>query len=211
MQSWKAIFFVIILLSSISVIPLTFAQIAPVAIFQSPKKQAEQVPIYRVKCNDDLVLMKKLSDGSPACVREQTAQKLVERGWGIRFNPNTFPYNTLENSNAGTMNVTNTKFSVNYTITNAKIVDIKGDIPSGSLVVSIKSDSNGVLAITIPRALLDPKLPNGKDDKFFVLNDGQETDFNEIKTTDIDRTVTIPFSKGTTEIEFVVTMPLSGH
>jgi len=35
-----------------------------------------------VVCSDGLVLMKKLADNSPACVKPQTAQKLVERGWG---------------------------------------------------------------------------------------------------------------------------------
>jgi len=36
-----------------------------------------------VKCNQDLVLVIKKSDNSPACVKPQTAQKLVERGWGV--------------------------------------------------------------------------------------------------------------------------------
>jgi hypothetical protein len=82
--SWQALFFALILLSSVSVIPLTFAQVAPHAMFQSPKKQVEQgLSADHVKCNEDLILIKKQSDNSSACVKLQTAQKLVERGWGI--------------------------------------------------------------------------------------------------------------------------------
>src|SRR2546422_973837 len=81
---WKALFFALILLSSVSVVPLTFAQVPPVAIFQSPKKQVEQgLSADRVKCNEDLILMIKAFDNSPACVKPQTAEKLVKRGWGI--------------------------------------------------------------------------------------------------------------------------------
>ncbi|MDE1814880.1 MAG: hypothetical protein KGI05_09505, partial [Thaumarchaeota archaeon] len=39
-----------------------------------------------VKCGEDLVLMIKAENGFPACVMPQTAQKLVERGWGILAN-----------------------------------------------------------------------------------------------------------------------------
>jgi len=84
---WKAIFFALILLSSVSVIPLTFAiiHVPPVGTLPSPKKQVEQgVSADNVTCNNGLVLMKKLSDGSPACVKEQTMKKLIERGWGGR-------------------------------------------------------------------------------------------------------------------------------
>src|SRR5256885_2673868 len=77
-------FCVVILLLSVSVIPLTFAQVAPHVVFQSPKQQLEQGwSADLVKCNDGLILIKKISNSSPACVKTQTAQKLVERGWGI--------------------------------------------------------------------------------------------------------------------------------
>ncbi len=34
-----------------------------------------------VKCENDLQLVVKAEDGSPACVKPDTAQKLIERGW----------------------------------------------------------------------------------------------------------------------------------
>jgi hypothetical protein len=50
----------------------------------SPKKQIENgVSADKVRCNTGFVLVVKLSDNSPACVKPQTAQKLVERGWGV--------------------------------------------------------------------------------------------------------------------------------
>ena len=34
-----------------------------------------------INCNDDLQLIFKLTDNSPACVNPETAEKLIERGW----------------------------------------------------------------------------------------------------------------------------------
>ena len=48
----------------------------------SPREQiVSGVLSDNVQCSDGLVLVKKLSDNSPACVKFDTAQKLVERGW----------------------------------------------------------------------------------------------------------------------------------
>lgn len=40
-----------------------------------------------VKCEQGLQLVIKAEDNSPACVKSQTAQKLVERGWGWTMQP----------------------------------------------------------------------------------------------------------------------------
>jgi hypothetical protein len=56
----------------------------------SPRKQITNgVSPENVVCINNLVLIKKISDGSPACVKPQTAQKLVERGWGIMLTSST--------------------------------------------------------------------------------------------------------------------------
>jgi hypothetical protein len=50
----------------------------------SPRQQITNgVLPENVVCADGLMLIKKISDDSPACVKLQTARKLVERGWGI--------------------------------------------------------------------------------------------------------------------------------
>ena len=48
-----------------------------------PLKQMKQgIPFSNIVCNNDLVLIKKY-DGSPSCVKPETKQKLIERGWAM--------------------------------------------------------------------------------------------------------------------------------
>ena len=50
--------------------------------FPPPLKQiANEIPPNEVICKEGLELTFKASDGSPACVKPETAIKLVERGW----------------------------------------------------------------------------------------------------------------------------------
>ena len=52
--------------------------------WDSPLKQfSKGTPTFDVKCKTGLELMKKGSDGSPACVKHETAIKLSKRGWGF--------------------------------------------------------------------------------------------------------------------------------
>ncbi len=49
----------------------------------SPLNQIKQgIEAKDVLCHDGIILVIKTEDGSPACVKPQTALKLVERGWG---------------------------------------------------------------------------------------------------------------------------------
>jgi hypothetical protein len=71
----------LILVSSCAVLPLGFAQNSTLIL--SPLKQFKKgISIYEIKCKEGLVVVIKKSDNSPACVRPDTAQKLVKRGWG---------------------------------------------------------------------------------------------------------------------------------
>ena len=55
----------------------------------SPLKQFKSgIPTNNVECNDLKLIIKK-SDGNPACVKPQTVQKLVARGWGTLISPVT--------------------------------------------------------------------------------------------------------------------------
>ncbi|HEV2192143.1 MAG TPA: PEFG-CTERM sorting domain-containing protein [Nitrosopumilaceae archaeon] len=103
-----------------------------------------------------------------------------------------------------TVKVDGTDLSVTYSITNGKVLGIKADIKSKSLIVSIQTTGDGQLTIDLPRALIDAKINDQTDDQFFVLNDGQEAQFTETKTT-TDRTLTIPFTDGTGQIEIIGT------
>ena len=103
-----------------------------------------------------------------------------------------------------TIKVEGTDYSVSYSITNGKVLGIKADIQSKSLIVSIQTTGNGQLTITLPRALIDAKMNEQTDDQFVVVNDGQQADFTETKTT-TDRTLIIPFTDGTGQIEIIGT------
>jgi len=47
-----------------------------------PLKQMKLgIPFSNIVCNEELELIKKY-DGSPSCVKPETKQKLIERGWG---------------------------------------------------------------------------------------------------------------------------------
>src|SRR5437899_167073 len=81
-NSWQALFLILILLSSVSLMPMAFAQNSTLTL--SPLKQLKTgISTYNVICKQGFVLVIKKSDNSPACVKPDTAQKLVERGWGL--------------------------------------------------------------------------------------------------------------------------------
>ena len=53
----------------------------------SPLKQFKSgMSANNVTCNQGLELIFKAEDGSPTCVKSETAQKLIERGWAIAVN-----------------------------------------------------------------------------------------------------------------------------
>lgn len=133
-----------------------FAQVAPVTMFQSPRKQIEQgASVEQVKCNDDLILMIKSSYTSLACVKPQTAQKLTERGWGMLASSVT-QQNIPILSNS--IKVKETDFKINYDVADGKVEAVKADISAKSLVISIKTTGNGTLIVDLPRGLIDPKI-----------------------------------------------------
>jgi predicted secreted protein with PEFG-CTERM motif len=104
--------------------------------------------------------------------------------------------------------VEGTEFLVNYSIRGGKVISIVPSLPDKSLIITIETTNDGELTVTLPRGLIDAKLGpdgmSGEDDVFFVLVDGAEVDFDETTTSE-DRTLTIPFEDGTTEIEIIGT------
>jgi predicted secreted protein with PEFG-CTERM motif len=104
--------------------------------------------------------------------------------------------------------VEGTDFLVNYSIRGGKVISIVPSLPDKSLIITIETTNDGELTVTLPRGLIDAKLGpdgmSGDDDSFFVLVDGAEVDFDETTTSE-DRTLTIPFEDGTTEIEIIGT------
>ena len=88
---------------------------------------------------------------------------------------------------------------VDYALTCAEILSMTPDTEMKSLIISIKTDCDGELNITLPKDVIDTD-ENG----FFVLVDGDET--NHIASSDGKLwTLTIPFSYGSEEIEIIGT------
>ena len=101
-----------------------------------------------------------------------------------------------------TIGVDRTSFVLSYTITGGSVLSVTPDDEANSLIVGIETSSDGELTITLPRELIDAIGPDGSEDTFFVLIDGEEVDFDET-TTSTDRTLTIPFPDGAEEIEII--------
>ncbi len=103
--------------------------------------------------------------------------------------------------------------AVTFSLENQDIVyEIEGGIVSDmvidsdfiELIVEIDSTDDGILQISIPRALLDAKF-NNDDDIFFVILDGFDTEYIEITNGPNSRILIIPFFSGDTQVEIIGT------
>ena len=86
--------------------------------------------------------------------------------------------------------------NVNYTIDGGKIISIVPDIDETSLIIEIRTTSDGELVITLPKDVIDGI--------FFVLVDGEEINYGE-ELNDNSSTLTIPFHDGSEQIEIIGT------
>lgn len=100
-------------------------------------------------------------------------------------------------------------FSINYQINGGEITSITTDENANSLLIDLNATQDGDLTITLPRALIDSRLDH-HDSEFFVLLDGEETNFHETPTKD-DRTITIVFEKNCKKIEIIGTDLFGKH
>jgi predicted secreted protein with PEFG-CTERM motif len=128
----------------------------------------------------------------------RTAEKAFEFGGSMGAKPS-----------GKTIAVTgNPELLVGYSIKGGQILSIEPDVNAKSLIVSIKTTSDGEVKLMIPRDVIDarngPDGKSGDDANFFVLADGSEVDFEET-TTASERTLTIPFVDGTSQIEIIGT------
>ncbi len=103
-------------------------------------------------------------------------------------------------------------FDVDYSIKGGTVKEMVFSNTANSLWVAIDSVMQGNLTLTIPRDLLDakmdycpPRMENSPDDKFFVLLDGEEIWYDEVKTTPEYRTLQILFLNNSTKIEVLGT------
>ena len=182
----------------------------------SPLKQFDSgITFNEIQCKENLVLIQKY-DGSPACVTEQTKQKLIERGYAIytefSINSTGVGYDDSITHLSFEVAKDNMIFDVSYAIKGGIVEDMIFSKNTNSLLVKIDSTDKGNLTLGMPRNLLDAKFDycipiksNPTDDTFIVLLDGEEIAYDEIATTNESRTLQIPFLENSTKIEVVAT------
>jgi hypothetical protein len=110
-----------------------------------------------VKCNDSLFLVIKAEDGSPACVKPDTAQKLIERGWAWNY-ANVVGKESI--SLSAYQGVSNEAFYNNGTVVSNFTIDvnINNFKPSNaSLVLQVYYD-DGILykTVSVPSGMIQP-------------------------------------------------------
>jgi len=115
---------------------------------------------------------------------------------GVQTTPPQF---AMEEDEDTSQTITLEDHEVDYALTCAEILSMTPDTEMKSLIISIKTDCDGELNITLPKDVIDTD-ENG----FFVLVDGDET--NHIASSIEELwTLTIPFSYGSEEIEIIGT------
>ncbi|WP_179369277.1 hypothetical protein [Candidatus Nitrosotenuis sp. DW1] len=177
----------------------------------SPLQQFKSgVPIDEISCKEDLVLITKTSNENPACVKQETMQKLIERGWGSK--PETIPNSktlTAPLDKKYTVQVNGNVFEIRYLIIGSQLQEIIADPNSKSIVINVENSEKGQMSIEIPRKLIDARIgldgKSGDDVDFFVLVDGSEVDFEETSSI-VARTLTIPLENGSSQIEIIGTV-----
>ncbi|MDC0168120.1 hypothetical protein OAI77_00590 [Candidatus Nitrosopelagicus sp.] len=101
--------------------------------------------------------------------------------------------------------IDNTNYDIVYTGNNVVLKSASADLDFISLIFEIEvSGSDGDVSITFQRDFFDAKL-GYSDDDFFILSDGDEIEFVEVKT-DESRTLSFSLSAGTEEIEIIGTI-----
>ena len=130
---------------------------------------------------------------------ENSTQVEFEYGGMMSAGVQTTPEFAMEENENMSQTITIEDNVLNYELTCAEILGMTPDTEMKSMIISIKTDCDGELTITLPKEVIDTD-ENG----FFVLVDGDET--NHIASSDGKLwTLTIPFSYGSEEIEIVGT------
>ena len=105
-----------------------------------------------------------------------------------------------------TIEIDNVSYDVDYTGNNIILKSTTADLDFISLIFETEvSESGGDISITFQRDFFDAKIGTEIDDEFFILSDGDEIEFDEIKT-DESRTLSFSLLVGTEEIEIIGTI-----
>ncbi len=114
----------------------------------------------------------------------------------------------IPNSFADSGVVTVESIDVIYNIEHGNMESIFLDPDFFELIITMNTQDDGTIEITIPRIILDATFES-YDDMFFVLVDGFETSYVESKSTSTSRTLMIPFFNGDSIVEIIGTHTLN--
>lgn len=139
----KRIFFVISLVSTLVIFNTTLQSFA-----EPPLKQiANGVLPEDVVCKEGLQLIFKSGDNSPACVKSQTAEKLVKRGWALKLLLSDLPERYMVETSYGV-------FETKYLIEGGSLNEINFHDDSLSFEIFIESKNDGKLIFLIPKEMI---------------------------------------------------------
>jgi hypothetical protein len=113
------------------------------------------------------------------------------------------PLMVLIVSSIGEVNIENQNMKIEYDITSGSVNSFTSDTNTTSLIINITATEDGSLKAILPRKIIDSKYEE-QDDIFYLLIDGEECKFTET-VEDNQRTLTIPYSKGSRQIEIIGT------
>ncbi len=168
-----------------------------ITVFSS---QGNLISVSQVNVNDDKTFQTEITAGG--IMKEGTHTIKVQ--YGDLKSETSFEYNDVTENDPPTMKVMGSDLSVGYTISGGTLLSITPDTQAKSLVLLIDSVLDGTITLDIPRTVADSLFDTGDDDTFVILVDGSDTKFEE-STSSTHRTLTIPFSAGTTQIEIIGT------
>ena len=125
---------------------------------------------------------------------------LTEDGW-IRG----VAYDGQSDSIVSVNVVDGTMFAPDHDMQGGSVQGMYTDPQEATLIIDIDAVEDGMLAITLPRDLIDSQTVDGDDSWFFVLVDGEEVAHEETAADDDSRTLVVEFTAGAEKIEVIGT------
>ena len=110
---------------------------------------------------------------------------------------------TVITSVGGEIKTENDTMKIEYEITSGSVNSFTSDTNTTSLIIDITVSEDGSLNVTLPRNIIDSTYEE-QDDIFYILIDGEEVMHTET-TDENNRTLTIPITKGSRQIEIIGT------
>jgi len=130
---------------------------------------------------------------------ENSTQTQFEYGGMMSAGVQATPEFAMEENENASQSIMIEDHSLDYDLTCAEIQSLTPDTENKSLIISIKTDCDGELTITLPKDVIDTD-----EEGFFILVDGDETNHKASSVGEF-WTLTIPFSYGSEEIEIIGT------